>query len=301
MPNMFKIKLIYDRIFIGDFMGTLYVVAVPIGNYKDITLNAIEVLKSVDIIACEDTRVSGLLLKEYDIKSKLVSYHKFNENNKSDFLIEELKNGKNIAVISDAGTPCINDPGTYIIAKAIENNIEVLSCPGASAVITALSISGFDVKTFTFLGFIPRVNKELQKLYNDIKTSEFELYVLYESPKRIKSSLESIITNLSDPEVCLCNDLTKKHQRIYRGCASKVLKDLLDNPNSEKGEYVLIVKYAGKSSTTQTEQTLEGMLINTMINNNCSMKEAISICSKNNVNKNDLYNASLNLKEMFKK
>ena len=100
-------------------MGNLYVVSVPIGNNKDITLNALETLKSVDMIACEDTRVSGLLLKEYEIKNKLVAYHKFNENNKSDFLIDELKQGKNIAVISDAGTPCINDPGTYIIKKAI--------------------------------------------------------------------------------------------------------------------------------------------------------------------------------------
>src|SRR5574344_619732 len=106
-------------------MGILYVVSVPIGNNLDITLNAIEVLKKVDIIACEYTRTSGLLLHQYDISNKLVSYHKFNENSKSNFLIEELKNGKNIAVISDAGTPCINDPGSYIIAKAIDNNIEV--------------------------------------------------------------------------------------------------------------------------------------------------------------------------------
>ena len=131
-------------------MGNLYVVSVPIGNMKDITLNAIETLSSVDIIACEDTRVSGILLKEHNIKNKLVAYHKFNENSKSDFLIEELKNGKNIAIISDAGTPCINDPGTYIIKKAIDSNINVVPVCGASAVITSLSISGFDITTFTF-------------------------------------------------------------------------------------------------------------------------------------------------------
>ncbi len=283
-------------------MGSLYVVAVPIGNYKDISLNAIETLKSVDIIACEDTRVSGLLLKEYDIKSKLVSYHKFNENNKSDFLIDELKNGKNIAVISDAGTPCINDPGTYIIEKAIENNISVIPVPGASAVITALSISGFDIKTFTFLGFIPRVNKELQKLYSDIKNSNYELYVLYESPKRIKASLEGIITNLSDPDVCLCNDLTKKHQRIYRGKASMVLNEINDNTNSEKGEYVLIVKYIGDSSSFKLDISNEGLLLDTMIKNNCTSKEAINILKeKYNINKNELYDASLRIKEILKK
>ncbi len=282
-------------------MGCLYVVSVPIGNLKDITLNAVEVLKSVDIIACEDTRVSGLLLKEYDIKSKLVSYHKFNENNKSDFLIDEIKSGKNIAVISDAGTPCINDPGTYVIKKAIDNNIEVIPCPGASAVITALSISGFDITTFTFLGFIPRVGKELNKLYDDIRESNFELHVLYESPKRIKTSLESVITNLSDPFVCLCNDLTKKHQKIYRGTASNVLKELIKNPNSEKGEYVLIIKYLNTNRGVKVDISNEGLLIDTMTRENCSLKDAINICKeKYSINKNDLYNASLKIKDMFR-
>ena len=283
-------------------MGNLYVVAVPIGEYKDITINAKEVLDSVDIIACEDTRVSGLLLKEYGIKSKLVAYHKFNENNKSDFLIDELKNGKNIAVISDAGTPCINDPGTYVIKKAIDNNINVLPIPGASAVITALSISGFDIKTFTFLGFIPRVNKELQKLYDDIKSSNYELYVLYESPKRIKNSLQSIIENLDNPEVCLANDLTKKHQRIYRGRASSVLDELMNNPNSEKGEYVLIVRYIGKSNNVNVDISNEGLLVDIMIKNNCTAKEAINILKDNyNMSKNELYEASLKLKDLLKK
>lgn|SRR5574344_97964 len=280
-------------------MGILYVVSVPIGNNLDITLNAIEVLKKVDIIACEDTRTSGLLLHQYDISNKLVSYHKFNENSKSNFLIEELKNGKNIAVISDAGTPCINDPGSYIIAKAIDNNIEVKPICGASAIITSLSISGFTISTFSFLGFIPRTNKDITELFNNIKDSSFELFVLYESPKRIKKSLELIIEGLNNPIVCLCNDLTKPHQRIYRGSSQEVLDELNSNPNSEKGEYVLIIK-RNKEQTTVTDISIEGMLVDTIVKNKCSLKDAIKLLSNNsNYNKNDIYKASLNLKGLI--
>ena len=278
-------------------MGNLYVVSVPIGNNKDITLNAIETLKSVDIIACEDTRVSGLLLKDLGIKNKLVAYHKFNENNKSDYLIEELKNGKNIAVISDAGTPCINDPGTYIIKKAIDNNIDVIPVCGASAVITALSISGFDITSFSFLGFIPRINKEQESLFDNIKNSEFELFVLYESPKRIRKSLEIINDKLDNPTICLCNDLTKKYQRIYRGNTIEVINELDNNPNYEKGEYVLIIKYKEAHTIINSDISNEALLVDTMIKNNCSLKDAINIAKDEyKLNKNDLYNASLNLK-----
>lgn len=281
-------------------MGNLYVVSVPIGNTKDITYNAVETLSNVDIIACEDTRVSGLLLKEYNIKSKLVSYHKFNENNKSDFLIDELKNGKNIAIISDAGTPCINDPGTYIIKKAIDNNINVIANPGASAVITALSISGFDITTFTYLGFIPRVGKEIDEVLDSIKESNYELFVFYESPKRIKKSLEIISEKLNNPDVCVFNDLTKIHQRIYRGNSLSVLNELNENPNSEKGEYVLIIKYVNTKRKGNIDISNEALLINTIKENNCSMKEAINICRDlYKINKNELYEASLNLKKLI--
>ena len=281
-------------------MGNLYVVSVPIGNSKDITLNALETLKSVDIIACEDTRVSGLLLKEYEIKNKLVAYHKFNENNKSDFLIDELKSGKNIAVISDAGTPCINDPGTYIIKKAIDNNIDVIPVCGASAVITALSISGFDITSFSFLGFIPRTNKEQDQLFTSIKNSDFELFVLYESPKRIRKSLEIIDENLNNPIVCLCNDLTKKYQRIYRGTTKEVINELDNNPNYEKGEYVLIIKYKEEHTLVNKDISNEALLVDTMFKNNCTMKEAINILKEEyKLNKNDLYNASLNIKKIL--
>lgn len=283
-------------------MGTLYVVATPIGNSKDISLNAIEVLKNVDIIACEDTRTSGLLLKEYNISNSLVSYHKFNENSKSDFLIDELLNGKDIAVISDAGTPCINDPGSYIVKKAIDHGINVIPVVGASAVIGSLSISGFTISSFCFLGFIPRVNKEVNELFSNISNSPFELFVLYESPKRIKKSVELIKDGLDNPYICVFNDLTKKYQRVYRGIASEVLSELEDNPNSEKGEYVLIIqKIKEKKNIISEEITLEASLVNIMIKDKCSMKEAIKKLNEtSDYNKNEIYNASLNIKELFK-
>lgn len=283
-------------------MGTLYVVATPIGNTKDISLNAIEILKSVDIIACEDTRTSGLLLKEYNISNSLVSYHKFNENSKSDFLIDELLNGKDIAIISDAGTPCINDPGSYVVKKAIDKGINVIPIPGASAVISSLSISGFTISSFSFLGFIPRVNKEINELFDNINNSPFELFVLYESPKRIKKSIELIRDGLDNPYICVFNDLTKKYQRVYRGKSSDVLKELEDNTNSEKGEYVLIIqKIKEKKNIINEEISLEASLVNIMIKDKCSMKDAIKKLSEtSDYNKNEIYNASLNLKELFK-
>ena len=282
-------------------MGTLYVVATPIGNTKDITLNALDILKNVDMIACEDTRTSGLLLSEYKISNKLVSYHKFNENTKSDYLIEELLAGKDIAVISDAGTPCINDPGSYIVHKAVLNNINVIPVCGASAVISSLSISGFTISSFSFYGFIPRVNKDVNALFDNIRNSNAELFVLYESPKRIKKSLELIDEGLDNPEICVCNDLTKKYQRIYRGSTKEVIKKLNENKNSEKGEYVLIIKkIKEKSDINNIDITLEAQLVNLMVQKDCSLKDAIKELNTNSeFSKNEIYNASLNLKKLI--
>lgn len=282
-------------------MGKLYVVATPIGNKEDITLNALDILKNVDLIACEDTRTSALLLSQYNISNRLESYHKFNESSKSDRLVEYLKEDKDIAVISDAGTPTINDPGSYIVKKAIENGFEVIPICGASAVISALSISGFTISTFSFYGFIPRVNKEINDLFSSIINSDTELFVLYESPKRIKKSLELISEGLGNPEICVCNDLTKKYQRIYRGTSKEVLKELIDNPNSEKGEYVLIIKKIKEKSNIMNEEiTLEARLVNEMVKNNCTLKDAIKeVSKKSDFNKNEVYNASLNLKKII--
>lgn len=283
--------------------GNLYIVATPIGNLKDITTNALETLNNVDLIASEDTRVSINLLNHFNIKKKLISYHKFNENKQSDKLINKLKEGLHIALITDAGTPCISDPGSTLVKKAIENNINVYGIGGISALTLGLSISGFNIESFSFHGFLPRKENDLIETLNKIKNDSTKIIVIYESPKRIINTLTKIEEYLDDPLIFLGNDLTKKFERKYYGTCSKVIKDLKTNDNHELGEYVLIIdKHEIKKDINNTQYTLEADLINTMIKNKCSLKDAIERVSKNkkNVTKKEIYNASLNLKQLFK-
>ena len=187
-------------------MGILYVIGTPIGNLDDLSKRVIDTFNSVDYIACEDTRNSINLLRYLGINKKLVAYHKFNEKGKSNTIIEDLKAGKNIGLISDAGCPCISDPGSILVSEAIDNGIEVISIPGPSAVITSLMSSGLDTSTFTFYGFFPRENKETISLCNTIKKDSSKLGIIYESPKRIMKTLEVLLSNLGDIKICLSND-----------------------------------------------------------------------------------------------
>ena len=180
-------------------MGILYVVATPIGNLDDITKRALDTLNSVDLIACEDTRTSGVLLKHFGINKKTVSYHKFNEKGKSNSLIDDLKNGKNIALISDAGCPCISDPGSILVHEAINSGIEVIAIPGASATITSLMCSGMDTTSFSFYGFLDRENKKMIEELEKIKSDSSNIAIIYESPKRIVKTLEKIMEVLDNP------------------------------------------------------------------------------------------------------
>ena len=196
----------------------------------------------VDLIACEDTRTSSVLLKHFDINKKLVSYHKFNEKGKSNSLINDLLNGKNIALISDAGCPCISDPGSILVKEAVNNNIMVIAIPGASATITSIMSSGMDTSSFTFYGFLDRENKKIVDSLEKIKSDSSKIAIIYESPKRIKKLLEKVMEVLDNPIICLCNDLTKKFEKKYYGKTSEVIKELNNNPNSELGEYVLLIE-----------------------------------------------------------
>ncbi len=274
--------------------GKLYVVATPIGNLSDFSKRAIDILNSVDLIAAEDTRTSKVLLDKFNIKTKVISNHKFNENSKVNTFIQDLLNNKSIAVISDAGTPCISDPGYILIKEAIKNNIEVIGIPGPSAVITAVSISGFDASIFTFYGFLP---KEKNNIINLLKKDTSKVLVFYESPRRIIKSLEIIKEVLKECNICLCNDLTKKFEKIYYGSIDEVIKELKANKNYEKGEYTLVIeKTLIEKESIKESISLEALLVNEMIKNKCTIKEAINILS-NNYSKNELYKASLNLKE----
>ena len=217
--------------------GKLYIVATPIGNLEDITLRALRILKEVDLIAAEDTRQTLKLLNHFEINKPLISYHRHNEEIKSEILIEKLKNGENIALVSDAGTPGICDPGEEVIKKAIEEEIEVIPIPGACAMINALITSGLNTKEFTFLGFLP-LNKKLRKQkLEEIKNSK-KTMIIYEAPHKMKNTLEDLKEILNDRRIVLARELTKIHEEFIR----KNIDDLLSEIDSLKGEMILIIE-----------------------------------------------------------
>ena len=282
-------------------MGILYIVATPIGNLGDITKRAIKTLETVDIILCEDTRTSSHLLNSLEIKTKLISYHKFNENERSREVIELLKSGKNIALITDAGTPCISDPGSILISECISNKIEIFSIPGASALTTALTLSGLVIHNFAFYGFLERKNSKQKEELKRIQQNDLETIVFYESPKRIIQTIENIKEVMNDPYIIVLNELTKKFEKKYYGKSSQVL-DLLQKANYELGEYVIVVS-KNKTEEKKEEVSLEALLIDKIIKNNYTMKEAINDLAfefKNKYSKKEIYNASLKLKNIFK-
>lgn len=283
--------------------GKLYIVATPIGNLGDMPPRAVEALRGADIIAAEDTQNSMTLLCKFDIKTKLVSNHKFNEAGSAAYFIKELQSGKNIALISDAGTPCVSDPGSVLVRRAIENGVEVVGVPGACAAVLALSVSGFDARTFVFLGFFPRENAAAGKLAEKMET-EAGVYIFYESPKRIIKTFEYMENNLPECEICLCNDLTKKFEMIYRGSPAQILEQLRNNPNAEKGEYTAAANVPPKRNgpAPPFDMPAEALIVEVMVKQNCGAKDAVKyLASQNahNFKKNDLYAASLNLKKMF--
>lgn len=217
--------------------GTLYLVATPIGNLDDITLRAINVLKSVDFIAAEDTRHSLKLLNHLEISKPLISYHRHNEDIKSDLLISKLLDGKDIALITDAGTPGISDPGEEIVKQAIENDIKIVSIPGCCALINGLIASGLDTSEFIFLGFLPLNKKNRIKQLEKIKNS-YSTVILYEAPHKLLSTLKDLAEILNDRKIVLARELTKIHEEYITGTADELLKKL-DNP---KGEFVLVIE-----------------------------------------------------------
>lgn len=284
-------------------MGNLYVVATPIGNLNDMTERAIGTLKEVDYILCEDTRTSLKLLNHFDIKNKLVSYHKFNEQDRSDSIINDLKKGMNIAVISDAGTPCINDPGEVIVRRAREEQIPVFGIGGISAVITALSISGLDTKCFTYYGFFPREKKDQNKIIEEIDRSDIKTFVFYESPKRIIKTLEILEKELPNIKVSISKELTKLHEKNYYGDIAKVLQKLKNDEKAQVGEYTFIIEKQKQIQKEENDISIEALLIDLIIKKNITIKEAVDIVNKENQNlsKKDIYNASLNLKSILNK
>lgn len=216
--------------------GKLYIVATPIGNLEDITLRAINVLKEVDFIIAEDTRHSLKLLNHLEISKPLISYHRHNEENKTEDILNKIEEGKNIALISDAGTPVISDPGEFIVKEAIEREIEVIPIPGACAIITALMAAGVNTRNFTFYGFLSLNKKIRAKELEQIKDNN-NTVILYEAPHKIKNTMQDLENYVDDRRIVIARELTKLHEEFIRGTIDEI-KDKLQNP---KGEYVIII------------------------------------------------------------
>ena len=267
--------------------GKLYIVATPIGNLEDITLRALRILKEVDLIAAEDTRQTLKLLNHFEISKPLISYHRHNEDIKSNILIEKLKNGENIALVSDAGTPGICDPGEDVIKKAIEENIEVIPIPGACALINALIASGLNTSEFLFFGFLP-LNKKLRKeKFEEIKKSE-KTIIIYEAPHKMKNTLQDLKDVINDRKIVLSRELTKIHEEFIR----KNINELLDNIDNLKGEMILIIE--GNKKEKNEENELNFLSIEEHYKyyekQGYDKKEIIKKIAKDrNVNKNEIY------------
>ena len=267
--------------------GKLYIVATPIGNLDDITLRALKILKEVNLIAAEDTRQTLKLLNHYDISKPLISYHRHNEDVKSDVLIEKLKNGENIAIVSDAGTPGICDPGEEVIKKAIEENIEVIPIPGPCAMITALIASGISTKEFVFLGFLP-LNKKLRKQkLEEIQKSD-KTIIVYEAPHKMKATLLDLKNILLNRKIVLARELTKIHEEFIR----KNIDELLNEIDNLKGEMILIIE--GNSHVENEKNNLNDLSLEEHYKyyekQGFDKKEIIKKIAKDRkLNKNEIY------------
>ena len=269
----------------------LYLVPTPIGNLGDITLRAIDILNKSDYILCEDTRVSKILFEKYEIKSKLISNHKFNEKKNINKVLQLLTNGSIISVISDAGTPSISDPGSILINECISNGVNITALPGPSAVTTAVSISGFSDKFF-FYGFFPEKKKILEKNLSNLSQLESSI-VFFVSPKKINRIIPILKKYFSGRKILICREMTKFYEEFIR---SEI--DELGKLNFEaKGELTLVIsekKYNKKTSQTLSES--DKRIINQMINK-LSIKEIVNLINQNNeISKKDIYNYCVKLK-----
>lgn len=250
--------------------GKLFLVATPIGNLEDITLRALRVLRDVDFIAAEDTRTTLKLLNHFEISKPLISNHRHNEENREELLINKLKEGKNIAVVSDAGTPGISDPGEVIAKRAIEEGIEIVPIPGACAAISSLIASGLDTKEFTFYGFLP-LNKKLRKEKLEEIKNETKTLIIYEAPHKIKDTLEDLKNIIGTRKIVLAREITKIHEEFIRG----TVEELMDKVESLRGEMIILIEGAQKKE-------------NENILNNLTLQEHYAFYEKQGLNKKEI-------------
>lgn len=277
----------------SDYPGVLYVIGTPIGNLHDISERAIQVLQEADLILAEDTRHSGKLVAHLCITTPMQSYHDFNERKVIPGLLELLRLGKNLALISDAGTPLISDPGYQLVKAAHEHGVRLVPIPGPSALLTALSVAGMATDKFVFEGFLPVKHaartKRLQDLSNETRTMVF-----YEAPHRILEFLEEIGEQYGkDRMICVCRELTKKFESIYRGTVAEVITTLQNDTLLQKGEFVTVVEGNREDSPDFDENS---RIISILLKHGVSVKSASSIAAGiTGAGKNDLYKLALEL------
>ena len=241
-------------------IGKLFIVATPIGNLNDITFRAIEVLKNVDIVLVEDTRQSKKLFANFEISTPMLAFHEHNEREKTKVIISEIRSGKSIALISDAGTPLISDPGYFLVAQAKKEGLKVVPIPGPSALITALSASGLASDSFTFLGFLPSKQTARVKLLKSL-VGRTETSIFYESPKRILATLTDMHRIFGDSrEVCLAKELTKVFETIKTGSIPNLIDYLTIDQNHQKGEFVILISATDKINIAEAETQLNSLL-----------------------------------------
>lgn len=279
--------------------GKLYLCATPIGNLEDITLRVLRTLKEVDLIAAEDTRNSIKLLNHFDIKTPMTSYHEYNKVEKAYTLIDKMRSGVNVALITDAGTPGISDPGEVLVAMCYEAGIEVTSLPGPAACITALTLSGLSTRRFAFEAFLPPDKKERKAILEELK-SETRTIIFYEAPHHLVGTLEELYETLGNRRMTLCRELTKKHETAF--CST--IKDLLDFYQDQKplGECVLVIEGKSREEIREEEKTAwEEMSISQHMEvyekQGIARKEAMKLVAKDRgVTKRDIYQALLEIK-----
>lgn len=276
--------------------GKLYLCATPIGNLEDITLRVLRILEEVDLIAAEDTRNSIKLLNHYEIKTPMTSYHEFNKIEKAHQLVQKMQEGINIALITDAGTPGISDPGEELVKIAYEAGIEVTSLPGAAACITALTLSGLSTRRFAFEAFLPKDKKERKRILEELQ-SETRTIIIYEAPHHLVKTLEELSSYLGNRKITLCRELTKKYEEGHRMTINDVLEYYKDK--EPRGEYVLVIEGKTKEEVAEErKKEWENLSLEEHMQlyeqKGVSHKEAMKLVAKDRgVSKRDIYQALL--------
>ena len=278
--------------------GNLYLVATPIGNLNDMTFRAVEVLRNVSLIAAEDTRNSIKLLNHFEIKTAMTSYHEFNKYDKADYLIGKLNSGQDVAVITDAGTPGISDPGEVLVEKCYEAGITVVPVPGACAAVNALIASGQPTRRFLFEAFLPTDKKERREILESLR-NETRTIIIYEAPHRLVKTLEELQEYLGDRELTLCKELTKKHESFVKTTLSEAVNLFVEN--EPRGEFVLVIK--GKSRAMIEEEKSQAWSdisiaehVEKYISSGMTKKEAIKkVAEDRNIPKREVYAETITL------